>query len=31
MQFMMLVIPKGCTEAEPTQMPSADAIAEMMK
>jgi hypothetical protein len=30
-QFMMLVIPKGYERAEPSQMPSADAIAEMMK
>lgn len=28
---MMLVIPKGYAQAEPTQMPSAEAIAEMMK
>lgn len=31
MQFMMLVIPKGYEQAEPSQMPRAEAIAEMMK
>jgi hypothetical protein len=31
MRFMMLVIPKGYETAEPTAMPSAEAVAEMMK
>ena len=31
MRFMMLMIPKGYEKAEPTAMPSAEMIAEMMK
>jgi hypothetical protein len=31
MRFMMLVIPKGYEKAAPDAMPSADAVAEMMK
>lgn len=31
MRFMMLVIPKGYEKAEPTAMPTAEMIAEMMK
>jgi hypothetical protein len=31
MRFMMLVIPKGYENAAPDAMPSADAVAEMMK
>ena len=31
MRFMMLVIPKGYENAEPGAMPSADAVAAMMK
>jgi hypothetical protein len=31
MRFMMLVIPKGYETAQPDAMPSADAVAKMMK
>lgn len=31
MRFMMLMIPKGYEKAEPTAMPTAEMIAEMMK
>lgn len=31
MRFMMLMIPKGYEQAEPGTMPSADAVAAMMK
>jgi hypothetical protein len=31
MRFMMLMIPKGYESAEPGKMPSADAVAAMMK
>jgi hypothetical protein len=31
MRFMMLVIPKGYEKAQPDAMPSADAVATMMK